>query len=181
MFVVPVAGFLSIDPSYVIKSENRTLAKFPKYGSIDYFSDLVRWYADRLFGKIRISENYFSLFDSVYAVDRFSPKRLSVLGESNWFFLGDAAKFVYSQHTRDFYISSSNINKKISFIKNIKNISSAPFYFVVGPDKHGVYSEYLRPYIFDPGKYRTFDKYKHILSENGINYIDNYGEIIKAH
>lgn len=173
MFVVPVIGFLSIDPSYVIKSENRTLAKFPKYGSNDYFSDLVKWYTDRLFGKIIISEKYFSLFNSVFADDSFSPNRLSVKGESNWFFIGDTSKFAYSQHSREVDFPLATINRKIAFLKDLKNSSCAPFYLVVGPDKHGIYTEYLRPYIYEPGKYRAFDKYRHLLTENGIDYIDN--------
>ena len=121
MFVVPILGFLTTDPSYIIKSENRTLAKFPKFGTKDFFSDLVQWYTDRLYGKIKISEKFFTHFYSVYADESFSPNRLTVLGESNWFFLGDAAKFVYSQHTKELKIPISNINRKITFLKNIKN------------------------------------------------------------
>lgn len=173
MFAVPITGFLTIDSSYVIKSENRTLAKFPKFGSIIFFSDLVKWYTDRLFGKIKISEKFYTHFYSVFADNSFSPSRLSVSGESNWFFMGNAGDFVYSQHTRDYKIPLSNINRKIAFLKELKNSSNAKFYLVVGPDKHGVYSEYLRPYIYEPGKHRAFDKYKHILTDNGIDYIDN--------
>lgn len=174
MFVVPILGFLTTDPSYIIKSENRTLAKFPKFGTKDFFSDLVQWYTDRLYGKIKISEKFFTHFYSVYADESFSPNRLTVLGESNWFFLGDAANFVYSQHTKELKIPISNINRKITFLKNIKNQSSAQFYLVVGPDKHGIYPEFLRSYIYEPAKHRAFDKYKHILTENGIEYIDNF-------
>lgn len=175
MFVVPILGFLTTDPSYIIKSENRTLAKFPKYGSNEYFSDLVKWYTDRLFGKIAISEKYFSLFNSVFADYSFSPNRLSVRGESNWFFLGN---YAYSQHSREVTIPLSKINRKIAFLKDLKNSSSAPFYLVVGPDKHGVYSEFLRPYIYEPGKYRAFDNYKHYLTDNGIDYIDNLDSLL---
>ena len=175
MFVVPVTGFLSSDPSYVIKSENRTLAKFPKYGSNEYFSDLVKWYTDRLFGKISISEKYFSLFNSVFADYSFSPNRQSVKGESNWFFLGN---YAYYQHSREVTIPLSKTNRKIAFLKELRNSSNAPFYLVVGPDKHGVYSEFLRPYIYEPGKYRSFDNYKHYLTDNGIDYIDNLDSIL---
>lgn len=178
MFVVPVTGFLSIDPSYVIKSENRTLAKFPKLDSIDFFSDLVQWYTDRLFGKIKISENFFTRFTTVFADDSFSPNRLSVKGESSWFFIGDTSKYAYSQHSREVTIPLSNINRKIAFLKELKNSSNAPFYLVVGPDKHGVYSEFLRPYIYEPGKYRAFDNYKHYLTDNGIDYIDNLDSLL---
>ena len=179
MFAVPLAGFMTISNDYVIKSENRMISRFPEKYSKKYFSELVKWYTDRLFYKIKISENYYPYFNSVFEQSVMPSDSLSVAGLKNWYFISDLSNKAYSQHCRDVVFEESQIIKKLNYLKSLSEASTAPFYLVIGPDKHGIYSEFMKPYIYEPGKFRAFSKYKYLLTKYKISYIDPY-EAIKT-
>lgn len=56
------------------------------------------------------------------------------------------------------------VSKKLALLNAIKSSTSAPVYLVIGPDKHGIYSEYMNPYIREPGKFRFSIKLNHTLN-----------------
>lgn len=179
MFAVPLAGFMTISNNYVIKSENRMIARFPNEYSNRFFIELVKWYTDRLFYKIKVSEKYYKNFKSLFADYDFSPSEVFVKGRSNWVFLGDKSHEVYSQHSRKTKVNMNAAIKKLNTLKTLMNAdSSIDFYLVVGPDKHGIYPEYMNQNFFEPGKYRLFDNYKYMLEDSHIKFIDNYSLLI---
>lgn len=179
MFAVPLAGFMTISNDYVIKSENRMIARFPNEYSNRFFIELVKWYTDRLFYKVRISEKYYKNFKDLFADYDFSPSEVFVKGRNNWVFLGDKSHEVYSQHSRSTKVNMNAAIKKINTLKTLMNADSAiDFYLVVGPDKHGIYPEYMNQNYFEPGKYRLFDNYKYLLEDAHINFIDNYSLLL---
>ena len=51
---------------------------------------------------------------------------------------------------------------------------------MVGPDKHGIYPEFMNQNFGHPGLYRYFDKIKLIYEYAGIKVIDNFNAIKKA-
>lgn len=174
MFAIPTIGFMITPNDYVIKGENRLINQMPVIGAKQYFSQLVNWYNDRLLFKLPATENLYSSFHSVFTDFNFSGAQYTIEGLDGWLFLGDIHFNVYSQHSENIALDEVRLFDKISKLKLIRNSFKGMFYFVVGPDKHGVYPEYMLPFLGNPGKYRYFDKLKPFFVANDISLIDNY-------
>lgn len=174
MFVIPVAGFIVTPNDYVIKGENRNINRFPSFGDKAFFAQLVNFYNDRLLFKLPVTENIYKPFKEFFKDFDFNNSQFTVPGIKGWLFIGNSADSVYSQHCEDLKFSERMFVKKMALLDAIKTVHKGQFYFVTGPDKHGIYPEYMDPYIREPGKYRFFDKVKPYLESHGIDVIDNY-------
>lgn len=179
MFIVPIAGFIVTPNNYVVKSENRVINHFPVVGEKSYFQHLVNFFNDRLLFKLPVTENLYKPMQSVFTDFNFTNSQYSVHGVKGWLFIGNLADSVYSQHSEYMNFTPDMVSKKLELLNAIKSSTSAPVYLVIGPDKHGIYSEFMNPYIREPGKYRFFNKIKPYLESQGINVIDNY-EVLRA-
>ena len=179
MFIVPIAGFIITPNDYVVKSENRVINHFPRIGDKAYFQNLVNFYNDRLLFKLPVTENLYKPMQSVFTDFNFTNSQFTVNGIKGWLFVGNSADSVYSQHCESMNFSPYMVSKKLALLNAIKSSTSAPVYLVIGPDKHGIYSEYMNPYIREPGKFRFFNKIKPYLESQGINVIDNY-DVLRA-
>lgn len=164
MFIVPIAGFIITPNDYVVKSENRVINHFPTIGDKAYFQNLVNFYNDRLLFKLPVTENLYKPMQSVFTDFNFTNSQFTVHGIKGWLFVGNSADSVYSQHCEDMSFSPYMVSKKLALLNAIKSSTSAPVYLVIGPDKHGIYSEYMNPYIREPGKFRFFNKINHTLN-----------------
>lgn len=180
MFAIPGIGFVITDNQTVIKSENRQISQFPREYSEMYFSDLVNWFNDRLFFKISANVKLYPVFSNLFKDFNFSSSQFSVKGINGWIFAGDKSSYVYSQHSKKILFQKGILDKKLRELSLIRNSFKGKMFFVVGPDKHGIYSEFMDPNINNPGKYRFFDSYRNLLNVNGISVIDNYSAIIQA-
>lgn len=179
MFIVPIAGFIITPNDYVVKSENRVINHFPTIGDKAYFQNLVNFYNDRLLFKFPVTENLYKPMQSVLSNFNFTSSQYVVYGEKGWLFMGNQADSVYSQHCQDIKFNPFMVRQKLALLNAIRSSTSAPFFLVIGPDKHGIYPEYMNPYIMEPGKYRFFDKIKTYLEKQGINVIDNF-DVLRA-
>lgn len=174
MFIVPIAGFIITPNDYVIKSENRVINHFPTIGDKAYFQNLVNFYNDRLLFKLPVTENLYKPMQSVFTDFNFTNSQFTVHGIKGWLFVGNSADSVYSQHCENMSFYPYMVSKKLALLNAIKSSTTAPLYLVIGPDKHGIYPEYMNPYIREPGKFRFFNKIKPYLESQGINVIDSF-------
>ncbi len=174
MFAFPTIGFMVTPNDYIVKSENRSINKIPEIGAKQYFSQLVNWYNDRLLFKLPTTENLYSSFHNVFNDFNFTGSQYTVEGRDGWLYIGDSASKVYSQHCQEMKAHPKMVVKKLALIEGIRNSFEGKFYFVVGPDKHGIYPEHMNPYIREPGKYRFFNQIRKYLDEKDIAIIDNY-------
>lgn len=180
MFAVPAIGFIITDNNTVVKGENRVINQFPKEYSDNFYSQLVNWFNDRLLFKLEVNENLYADFHNYFNDFNFSSSQFSVAGNSGWLFAGDSSDYVYSQHTKDLKFNQKQIQKKIFTLQAIRDSFKGDMYFVVGPDKHGIYPEFMNQNILQPGKYRFFDKVKTALKVNGVTVIDNYETLVSS-
>lgn len=180
MLAIPGVGFILTDNHTVIKSENRHISQFPKEYSDMFFADLVNWFNDRLFFKLSVNEELYPVFNNFFKDFNFSSSQFSVNGVEGWIFSGDKSSYVYSQHSKFIPLQKGVLDKKIRELNAIRSSFKGKMYFVVGPDKHGIYPEYMDPNIQSPGKYRFFDSYKSSLNLKDITVIDNYKALKKA-
>lgn len=180
MFVIPGIGFLITDNNTVIKSENRHITQFPSEYSDMFFSDCVNWFNDRLLFKLDANEKLYPRFTELFKDFNFSASQFSVTGLEGWIFSGDKSDYVYSQHSKKLLFQNGNLDKKIRDLSAIRNSFKGQMFFVVGPDKHGIYPEFMDPNIQSPGAYRFFDTYKALLNVKGITVIDNFKSLIDS-
>lgn len=179
MFAIPAIGFMVTPNDYVIKGENRLINQMPVIGAKQYFSQLVNWYNDRLLFKLHTTENLYSSFHNVFTDFNFSGSQYTVEGTDGWLYIGDSADKVYSQHCQEMKSHPNMVVKKLSLIEGIRSSFDGKFYFVVGPDKHGIYPENMNPYIREPGKHRFFNQIRKYLDEKDFTIIDNY-DVLRA-
>ncbi|SFS85866.1 SGNH hydrolase-like domain-containing protein, acetyltransferase AlgX [Succinivibrio dextrinosolvens] len=173
IFAVPAVGFIVTPSNYVIESENRMIEQFPAYDSKTFFENFQRYFNDRLLFKIAFNENFYKDFNQHFT--EFSGTNVfSVKGNSGWLFSGNTIYEGYNQHSMPMSANSHDLKKKISFVKDIKTLTSAPLYFVIGPDKHGIYPEFMNQNINHPGKYRYFNSIRKYIEDAGIRVIDNF-------
>lgn len=180
MFAVPAIGFIVTDNSTVVKGENRVINQFPHEYSDNFYSQLVNWFNDRLLFKLKTNEGLYAGFHDYFNDFNFSSSQFSVAGNSGWLFAGDSSDFVYSQHTKDLKFNPNQIQKKLFTLQAIRDSFVGDMYFVVGPDKHGIYPEYMDQNILQPGKFRFFNKVKSALNIKGITVIDNYDALVSS-
>lgn len=180
MFAIPVIGFIVTDNNTVVKGENRLINQFPKKDSDNFFSQLVNWFNDRLLFKLSVNENLYADFHNYFNDFNFSSNLFSVAGNSGWLFAGDTLAFVYSQHTKDLKFNPNQLQKKLFTLQAIRDSFVGDMYFVVGPDTHGVYPEYMDQNILQPGKFRFFNKVKPALNIKGVTVIDNYDALVSS-
>ena len=180
MVAIPAIGFIVTDNNTVVKGENRVINQFPKVYSDRFFSQLVNWFNDRLLFKLDVNENLYANFHEYFNDFNVSSTQFSVAGNSGWLFAGDLSDFVYSQHTKDLKFNPNQIQKKLFTLQAIRDSFAGDMYFVVGPDKHGIYPEYMDQNILQPGKFRFFNKVKSALNIKGITVIDNYGALVSS-
>ena len=179
LFVVPIAGFITTPNDHVIKGENRTVNQFPKFSFKDklYFSRLIGYFNDRLLLKEKVNECIYPVYKEYFNDFDSSLDKYSVYGLKGWIFAGNALVNVYSQHSEPITPNWLKVKEQIANLKLIKNEANkagAPFYIVVAPDPHGIYSEYLNPYIKSPGKYRLFNEILPLFIKNDLSVIDSY-------
>lgn len=177
IFALPVLGFITVPDDYVVKGENRLVGQFPEYGSLDYFSSLQNYIKDRILFKIWANENFYIYYKGLFNDFNFTSSQFSIYGEEGWMFSGNLANFVYSQHCEDLKVDVKKLEKKLAYLKSIKNIAlsnNSSFDYVIGPDKHGIYPEYMNPLIRHPGQFRLFEKIKPFFSDSDINVIDMF-------
>lgn len=186
MFAIPAIGFMVTPNDYVIKGENRMINKMPLMGNVQYFSKFVNWYNDRLLFKIPTTENLYANFHEVFNDFNFSSSQFTIEGNEGWLFVGDSVSKAYSQHNRELNLNPDLMTDKLNILNSIRQASNAKFFLVIGPDKHGIYPEYMKKYIYQddkqctqPGKYRFFNKIRKYLEEQNITVIDNY-DVLRA-
>ena len=179
LFVVPIVGFITTPNDHVIKGEHRTVNQLPKYERKDkmYFSKLIAYFNDRLLFKEKINGYLYPIYKAHF--NDFDPSldKYGVYGLKGWIFAGNIIGNVYSQHVEPMKPNYAKMHKHINQLKTLNNVVTklnSKFYVVVAPDPHGIYSEYLNPYIKNPGKYRLYNEIAPIYINNGLKIIDSF-------
>lgn len=188
-FAMPLLGLITVPSDYIVKGENRRVFQLPELGSKTYFNDLQNFIKDRIFLKIWSNENLFNFYNSNFKEVNFTSSSLTdnldfmVEGLHGWLYAGNVHNYVYSQHSEDLLNSfnEERVNDKLDLLKAIENLSksnNSSFLFVVGPDKHGIYPEYMS-YFLSPGKYRFFSELKKYFDKSNIPYLDLFDIEVK--
>lgn len=173
IYILPSLGIMTISSNTVITSENRIINQFPSFSDSNFFVNLQKYFNDRILFKIPISEKLHHIFRDYFSEDKFSKNNITIEGKKGWLFFSDwNISDVYLQHTFPLEVDNNLVAKKISSLESIKNYNNVPFYFIVGPDKHTIYTEYMDQNFGHPGKFRLFDKVKTALQRSDINLID---------
>lgn len=184
VFFIPVAGIITTPSDLVLKGENRNIATFPEFGKANFFSNLQKYVTDRIFYKVKFEEEFFPVFKQYFTFFKFDKSEISIEGRDGWLFFSDSlSSNSYQQHS--FLLDKKVYNKflfgrKIPYLKEISSLSNAKFYFVVGPDKHGIYPEFMDQHYGKPGQYRLFSDFKSVFESNGFVVIDPY-EVIRSY
>lgn len=184
IFFVPVAGMITTPSDLVLKGENRNITAFPEFGKAHFFSNLQKYVTDRIFYKVKFEEEFFPVFNNYFSFFKFDKSEISIAGLDGWLFFLDASLTnVYKQHTFpvDEKTYEKYVNEKeIPFLRQLTQLSNAPLYVIVGPDKHGIYPEYMDPNFGKPGQYRLFSKFKAVFEDNGFTLVDPYDALRNA-
>lgn len=181
VFFVPVAGMITTPSNLVLKGENRNITAFPEFGKAHFFSNLQKYVTDRIFYKVKFEEAIFPVFKEYFSFFKFDKSEISIAGNDGWLFFSDNyVSKVYQQHSfllNNTEFRNSIFKTKIPYLKVVSNLSNAKFYFVVGPDKHGIYPEFMDQHYGKPGQYRLFSDFRNVLESNGFEVIDPYNAI----
>ena len=184
VFFIPVAGIITTPSDLVLKGENRNITAFPEFGKPLFFTNLKNYVTDRIFYKVKFEEDFFPVFKQYFTFYKFDKSEISVEGLDGWlFFLDSSLTDVYKQHTfpvDDKQYAKYVNEKEIPFLRQLASLSNAPLYVIVGPDKHGIYPEYMDPHYGKPGQYRLFSKFKSVFEDNGFMVIDLHDALIEA-
>lgn len=179
LFIVPIVGFITTPNDHVIKGENRTVNQLPIFNLKNpiYFSNLIAYFNDRLLFKEKVNERLYPLYKEYFNDFDASLDKYSIYGLNGWIFAGNTLANVYSQHVESITPNWVKVKQQISELITIKEEATkynSPFFVVAAPDPHGIYSEYLNPYIKSPGKYRLFNKILPLYNKNNLTVIDSY-------
>ena len=179
LFVVPIVGFIPTPNDHVIKGENRTVNQLPIFNLKNpiYFSNLIAYFNDRMLFKEKVNEYLFPLYKEYFNDFDAALDKYSVYGLKGWIFAGNAIDKVYSQHVEPMKPDYSKMYKHIGLLKKLNcevTKHNSKFYVVVAPDPHGIYSEYLNPYIKNPGKYRLFNEIAPFYVNSGLTILDSF-------
>lgn len=184
IFFIPVAGIITTPSDLVLKGENRNITTFPEFGKTHFFTNLKNYVTDRIFCKVKFEEEFFPVFKQYFTFYKFDKSEISVEGLDGWlFFLDSSLTDVYKQHTfpvDDKQYAKYVNEKEIPFLRQLTSLSKAPLYVIVGPDKHGIYPEYMDPHYGKPGQYRLFSKFKSVFEDNGFMVIDLHDALTGA-
>ncbi|MGN0915683.1 MAG: hypothetical protein ACI4NE_04950 [Succinivibrio sp.] len=184
IFFIPLAGIITTPDDLVLKGENRNITAFPEIGKKHFFANLQKYVTDRIFYKIKFTEEFFPIFNRYFSFFKFDSSEITIEGRNGWLFFWDRTNTnVYMQHA--FPIDGRQYekyikNKEIPFLRKITQLSKAPLYVIVGPDKHGIYPEYMDPHFGRPGQYRLFSNFKPLFEDNGFKLIDVYDAMRNA-
>lgn len=184
IFFIPVAGIITTPSDLVLKGENRNITAFPEFGKNLFFLNLQKFLTDRLLYKIKFEEEFFPIFHDYFSFFKFDKNEISIEGRDGWlFFLDGLAANAYKQHCfslDETIYRKSLLSNKIPFLKELSSFSQAKFYIVIGPDKHGVYPEYMDQHYGNPGQYRLFSKFKNVFENNDLTVIDPHDVLVEA-
>ena len=180
-------GALFVNSETVLDSERRKVTGFHMLTSLkkqeikDFFSRLDLFIADRLLFKDRIFKTVSTLHAD-YFFDFDINK--AVKGKDNWYFLGNSFGRVIDKHTAD--IPSLNREtlahiQEMAELKEFAESMDSSFFYVICPDKHGIYHEYLPDYLAGKNheEHRYVNKVIPLLRADKINVMDLYS-ILKS-
>ena len=180
-------GYLFVNSETVLTSERRKVTGFHMLTSLkkqeikDFFSRLDLFIADRLLFKDRI----FKTVSALHA-DYFFDFDISkaVKGKENWYFIGNSFGRVIDKHTADIPSPGRETLAHIQEMAELKEFAGSldsAFFYVICPDKHGIYHEYLPDYLAGKNheEHRYVNKVIPLLRADKINVIDLYS-IIKS-
>ena len=132
-----------------LKKETKTVKKLPKF-NFHEASNSIKEYTDyysATFGGKATLLNQYALNKRLFFNESAKPKN-AIIGKNGWYFLGDRYNYAFngtfgknSLTTQQLIKISDRLKKTITYLES-KNID---FYFVVPPNKHTIYKEYL-PY-----------------------------------
>ncbi len=150
-------GSILEEDARVSKAEKRTLARFPPFklrgGSIKRFPGLFDdYYADHFGGRDWLSSTY----RRIKLVLGDSPSRDVTFGKAGWLFLG-SIRTGYNNYGNPMgdarnvgRYSEGDLQKVASYMSTMKqwlNAQGIEYLFVLVPNKHTVYPEFLPDYI----------------------------------
>lgn len=141
-------SFWHLDPS-PIPNEKRTLAKFPKYSGLAELAPFVAGlesYFDDHFGfrKLLVGwSNHWKL-----QLFNESPVDMAMVGRDGWLFW--AADRMIDHYCGNARFSAQDLNGWQKLLENRRDYLArlgVKYIFVVAPDKHSIYPEYLPPWM----------------------------------
>lgn len=178
IFLIPILGIITSSNDEIISYDNRKIAQLPTHRK-HFFDNLTLYLNDRLLFKHFFNENYGEQINRHISQFDFNPFASVVRGQEAWLFLGNNYNFVYSQHTEPLKMRIGNLQRYLARINELKSLIKVHVFCVVGPDKHGIYSEKMHKRFGHPGQYRVLDQIKNYLSVHDIKLIDPYEYLIK--
>lgn len=180
-------GALFVNTDTVLTSEKRKVTPFQMLTSLkkqeikDFFSRMDLFVADRLLFKDQIFEavsvmygNYFFDFDI----------RNAIKGKDGWYFLGNSFQDVINKHVADIPEVRKETIIHIQQMDRLNRLAkslNSSFLYVIAPDKHGIYHEYLPDYLARKNavEHRYAAKAIPMLSEKDILVVDLY-DVLKS-
>lgn len=181
IFFIPVAGIITTPSDLVLKGENRNITAFPEFGTTLFFTNLKNYVTDRIFYKVKFEEEFFPLYKKYFTFFKFDKSEISIEGRDGWLFFSDSlSSNSYRQHSfllDKIVYNKFLFNRKLPYLKEISSFSKGKFFYVVGPDKHGIYPEFMDQHYGKPGHYRLFSDFMSVFESNGFVVIDPFEAI----
>ncbi len=176
LLILPNIFMLLGANSWFVLRENKRLASFPKLTTnvSVFFKNFNTYYRDN-FGIKNLSYKSYRYLKTTVLNEYPLPNKV-VRGKDGWFFLGDFDSNVFSNN-----VGATKITNKEYIIanKNIDNLfykfnkKKVPFYYLICPDKHEIYKEYL-PFTLNSGVSK-FDLIIDFWKKSGRKIIDLEG------
>jgi len=180
ILVVPMTLMLIAKDKAKNTSENRSLAKLPKFGLYKNFPKLFSEYVSDSFG---LRDNLISTNRWLrYKLFGVSPNKAIIIGKENWLYYAPDSNYIDMVNAAPF--SETDL---IGIKNNLENIQKKflsmgiTFYFLAAPNKQTIYPEYLPNYVTKVWPDSRLDQLTKYLSDfKQIKFINPAEELIAA-
>lgn len=177
LFFLAIAypGIASITNNPEVSLEKRWLAKLPDlpsdFESLRKFPNLFeRYFRDHMGSRNWLVKQYSRALLSLNT----SPKNRVVLGKNNWLFYADERTIQDYQNTELFTEEQLQIwGDSLVARHNALAERGIDYLFVIAPNKHTIYGEYLPDYIIKKQELSRYDQFTDYLEKNtDVNFLD---------
>ena len=185
LFIVPLAAFVAPKTGN-LESERRQLAVFPQMPSKlrpryvkSFFKDIDAFFADRFPFRS-------ALLDLSMALHEAGGGGLDIdkcyRGKENWLFLGNSYGHCVDKLEGRTVLSNATLKRQAEKYENLRGRAEkcgAEFFIFIGPNKSGIYPEYLPPVVI-PSQRRYTAPLVDSLNGSGVRVYDPMKRLLEA-
>jgi hypothetical protein len=169
-------GFPAVDNFFYItkeKSQADTTAVFPEIRL--FYLDPVPRQLETYFDKAYLVKDKLVRMNSIFKLKALdmSPTVMTVIGSDGWMFWGERIMDDHRCKTTFTPAEIDTVKSRLGRRARWLRSKGIKFYFVVAPNKHTVYPEYIFPYPIKVGKQTRLEQLEEALKgDTLVNYVE---------